>query len=193
MSAVDDILAMRDKQAAPSFSGAMGHAGRAVARGMESSLGGALAGGVGAGLAGAAVTGIGMGAQQLYDAVSKARDFRTMMGSSFNADLHEFQQTRPTQFNEAYNSLRSMNPAVTKDPMTAGHYMRRMMEFQPNAAGGVILESLGASKEIPKDSPFSAFQRSGAQAAASAMKGRGGPRKGEEAEGEQQGEREFQI
>ena len=160
MSAVDDILAMREKKAAPNMAapmGAMGHFGQALATG------------AGAGLAGAVMTGAGIAASSLYQAVAKARDFRTMMGSSFNADLHEYQRAKPVQFNEAYNSLHSVNPAVTKDPMTAGHYMRRMMEFDTSGAGGVILESLSGSKEMPKDSPFRAFQQAGSSAAASAM------------------------
>lgn len=188
MKALDEVLAMREKAGAPSLSsvgnftgGAVGSAGKEIA----GHLGKSLAVGAGAGIAGALVTGAGVAASALYGAATKARDFREMMGSSFNEDLHAMHQERPRQFNEAYSSLRSVNPAVTQDPMTAGVYMRRMMTYDPSGAGGVILESLNATKEIHKARPSpmaGSFQGAGSSAASGAMgdalKGRrGGPQR----------------
>lgn len=174
MSAIDEIL--QAKHAFPSAG--------SIAKG----FGGALVTGAGAGAAGAVMTGAGMAASKLYDAVSKARDFKTMLGSSFNADLQEHYQQRPKQFNEAYSSLRLVNPSVTRDPMTAGHFMRRIMENADSSAGGIILGSLPESKEISKASPFDAFQRTGTQAAGSSMADHFKGRKGRPQEREPEGD-----
>lgn len=133
------------KTAAPN----LGRFGRAV--------GGAAATGLGTAAAGAGVAAVGIAAGKLYDAVTKARDFKTMMGSSFNADLPSLHAERPKEFNEAYSSLRAIQPAFAKDPMIAGTYMRRMMEIRSNNAGGVLLESL--QHEMPPSAMGEAFHR----------------------------------
>ena len=100
-----------------------------------------LTGGAGA-LMTAGVAAAGIAASKIYDAATKVRDFRSMMSSPFNTDLHEHYTSRPRDFNAAYSSLRSVNPDFSKDPMIAGTYMRRMMTYDPASAGGTLVESL---------------------------------------------------
>jgi hypothetical protein len=155
MSAIDDVLAMKKRAAIP---GAVSDFGK--------DLGKALTGGVGAGLAGAAVGGAGIAASKIYDAMTKARDFRSMLGSSFNSDLHGLYKERPKEFNEAYSSLRSFNPAFAKDPMVAGVYMRRIMTLDPHGAGGALVESLQHRKAMPESPMQDILVRGGAEGAA---------------------------
>jgi hypothetical protein len=132
-------------------------------------MGRALAGGAGAGVAAAALSGAGIAAGKIYDAVTKARDFRAMMGSSFNADLSDLHKQRPREFNEAFTSLRTMNPAFTKDPMVAGVYLRRMMSFAPEDAGGTLLDALRSRKDVQESPVFDSFQRAGTSTAGGMM------------------------
>lgn len=165
MSVFDEILKYKTAAGPASMAGEAGK----KALGFGGHLGRALATGAGAGVAGAAVTGAGIAASKIYDAMTKTRDFRNMMGSSFNSDLQPLHQQKPRQFNEAFTSLRSMNPAFTKDPMVAGTYMRRMMENVPEAAGGYLIEALHARKDVPESPMFESFQRAGGGAAGSMM------------------------
>lgn len=164
MSIFDDILEMK-KKAAPVSMGQVGKKGL----GFLGNMGKATAIGAGAGIAGAAISGAGIAASKIYDAATKARDFRAMMGSSFNADLHDYYHQKPRQFNEAYSSLRMMNPEFSKDPMVAGNFMRQMMENRPEVAGGVLLQALHARRDVPPSPMLETFQRSGASAAGGAM------------------------
>lgn len=107
-----------------------------------------LSGGAGA-LATAGIAAAGVAVSKIYDAATKMRDFRAMMGSPFNADLHEHYSSRPHEFNAAYSSLRAVNPDFSKDPMIAGTYMRRMMTFDPASAGGPLIESLQHREKGP--------------------------------------------
>ena len=145
MSAIDDILEVKTATDTAAAGGAM------------SVMGKALAGGAGAAVAGAAVAGAGIAAQKIYDAMTKARDFRAMMGSSFNHDLHPIYQARPKEFNEAYSSLRYVNPEFSKDPMVAGTYMRRTMSFDPAQAGGLMVEALSQRGNMPESQVERAF------------------------------------
>jgi hypothetical protein len=115
-------------------------------------LGGAI--GVGAGLIGA---GVGVAAQKLYDAATKARDFRMML--EHNPDLEEMQQEKPKLFNQAYSTLRTFNPMFAKDPIVAGSYMRNMMT-DPLHAGGVVEKSLDYRDKM-RTPILSAFSRGG--------------------------------
>jgi hypothetical protein len=99
MSIFDEVLKMKTADVAEQSIGFAGHLGRS------------LAAGAGAGVAGAAIAGAGVAASKIYDAMTKVRDFRGMLGSSFNADLTPMYRQRPREFNEAFSSLRSMNPA----------------------------------------------------------------------------------
>ena len=130
-------------------------------------LGPAVTAGLGTALAAGAVAATGMAASHIYDAVTKARDFKSMLASPFNRDLHEMHQSRPQEFNAAFSSLRSINPDFSKDPMVAGSYMRRMMEFSPTAAGGVLVEALGHRDRFPVSAISESFMRGGQQGAQS--------------------------
>lgn len=152
---IEEFIAF--KTAAPN----LGRFGKAV--------GSAAATGLGTAAAGAGIAAVGVAASKLYDAVTKARDFKTMMGSSFNSDLHSLHAERPKEFNEAYSSLRALQPHFAKDPMIAGTYLRRMMQIRPDNAGGVLLDALNF--EAPSSPMGDAFHRGaigGAQAGMSA-------------------------
>lgn len=120
-------------------------------------MGQAFMGGLGTAVAAGAVAATGMAASHIYDAVTKARDFKDMLRSPFNQDLHSLYAERPKEFNAAYSSLRVMNPSFSKDPMVAGTYLRRMMTFTPEAAGGALLESLQYRKSEPENPLEKAF------------------------------------
>ena len=157
MNPVDEFLAL--KHGTPKTAGVnLGNFGGALRD--------SAATGLGVGLAGAGVAMVGVAAQKIWAAATKAHDFKQMMGSSFNADLHEHHAMKPKEFNEAYSSLRIFNPAFAKDPMVAGTYMRRMMTFKPEDAGGTLIEALQHRKNLPDSSVGEAFQHgtmSGAQ------------------------------
>lgn len=103
----------------------------------DAAKGALLTGGVSAGAAG-----LGLAAQKVYDAITKSRDFRLML--EHNPDLHEQLAEKPKLFNQAYSSLRTLNPAFGKDPIIAGSYMRQVMDA-PLTAGGVLEQSLDHS------------------------------------------------
>ena len=119
--------------------------------------------GLGAAAGGAAVAGVGLAASKLYDAATKARDFRQMMEA--NPDLHEAQKSMPEHFNLMYTSLRDMVPQFAKDPLVAGQYMRQMAE-SPGQAGGYIVNAL---RDSPKfEHPIQeSFNRAGLEGAKS--------------------------
>lgn len=130
-------------------------------------LGQAAETGMATALATGAIAATGMAAHKIYEAVTKARDFRDMMGSPFNADLAEHHQTKPKEFNAAFTSLRRMNPTFSQDPMIAGTYMRQMMTYDPATAGGVLVEALGHRRNeqpSPLAEGFHAGGREGAKA-----------------------------
>lgn len=138
---------------------------RSVGRRAAGAVGKGALGGMGAAGGAAAVGAVGVAASKLWDAVTKAHDFRSMMGSTFNADLHELHATQPKQFNEAYSSLRRFNPGFAKDPMVAGTYMRRIMEMRPNVAGGALIDALGHRDRVPPSMVGEMFSRAGQQGA----------------------------
>lgn len=106
-----------------------------------SGVGRAMFGGAQTAMA-AAVVGAGtVGASKVFDALTKGRDFNQMMKSHFNADLHEVRQQNPEAFNEAFTNLRAVNPDLSKNPMVAGTYMRRMFSFDPASAGSILVEA----------------------------------------------------
>jgi hypothetical protein len=102
----------------------------------------AAAGAAGLGAAGAGVAAVSFGAQKLYDAITKRRDFRLML--EHNPDLHEHLERDPKFFNQAYSSLRSVNPQFSKEPLIAGNYMRQMMDAPMTAGGKIELALQGA-------------------------------------------------
>lgn len=108
-----------------------GQLGNRAAKGLVG-VGGAA---VGAG----AVAGATYGAQKLYDAATKARDFRSMLET--NPDLAQKHQEDPRIVNQMFSTLRTFNPAFTRDPVVSGSYIRKMVE-DPMHAGGVATEAL---------------------------------------------------
>jgi hypothetical protein len=97
---------------------------------------------MGAATAGAAalVVGAGMGAKSLYDAVTKAHDFRKML--SFNEDLAAHHAENPKYINAAFSTLRRINPEFSKDPLVAGAFVRQMVAT-PEAAFGLAGQAAG--------------------------------------------------
>lgn len=122
---------------------------------------------VGRGLEGAAATAVVAGgtlaAQKAYDALTKTRDFKNMMTSPFNDDLAQHHEANPHKFNAAFTSLRTVNPELTRDPMTAGAYMRRVMQYDNAGATGVMVEALAQREKMPL-SPLLEASNRGAQA-----------------------------
>jgi hypothetical protein len=102
---------------------------------------------------GAGVAVGGIAAAKIYDAVTKRRDFRSMMAS--NQDLEEEYARDPKMFNQAFTTLRRFTPEFSKDPLIAGTYMRQMMS-SPATAGGVAVSALSAAKDVrrPGQEPF---------------------------------------
>jgi hypothetical protein len=84
-------------------------------------------------------------AGRAYQAITKQHDFNAMLEA--NPELKGEQKRDPKMFNRFYNSLRQMNPQFAAEPVVAGTYMRKMMT-SPEAAGGILVESLQATKGV---------------------------------------------
>lgn len=99
-----------------------------------------LGGAAGQALTGAVATGgvamAGIAASKLFDAATKSRDYRAMLAA--NPEVQEFARESPNQANAMFTSLRNLNPAYSKDPFVAGHFMRQMAAA-PNDAGGYLM------------------------------------------------------
>ncbi len=108
-----------------------GNLGAAAGRGVVNA--GFAAAGAGA-VAGAAV-----GAQKLYDAATKARDFRAMLEA--DPRLAQMHQEDPRRVNQMFSTLRTFNPGFTRDPIVASHYVLQMAE-SPGIAGSVAVGTL---------------------------------------------------
>jgi hypothetical protein len=80
----------------------------------------------------------GVAVSKLYDAATKARDYRSML--AINPEVREFAATNPARANALFTSLRRINPEFSKDPFVAGEYMRRFSEF-PGREGGYMIEA----------------------------------------------------
>jgi hypothetical protein len=171
---LDDFLATRPKTAAASLPN----------RGMKKqALGNPFAGMGGqakdtllragaTGLVGAAGAGLGAAVQHLYDAATKSRDFRTML--DHNPDLHEQLQQNPKMFNQAFSTLRTMNPMFSRDPLIAGTYMRQMMD-SPLTAGGKAVEAL--SHRQPASSILDMFAKGTMEGAKAGLRPQPGGRR----------------
>ena len=122
------------------------------------SLAGHVGGGLALGVAAAATSGVGLAAHKAYEALTRGRDFRRMMADPFNKDLKEYHDRDPAVFNAGFNGLRNANHDLSANPMTAGSYMRRMMEFSPDQAGSVLIEA--RNNRLDEMNPLQeAFQR----------------------------------
>lgn len=94
----------------------------------------------------AGVAALAGAARKAYGAATKSRDFKFML--EVNQDLAEHQANDPKMFNQFYNSLRTLNPTFASDPVVAGSYLRKMMEF-PHNAGPILVDSVGAAPKLP--------------------------------------------
>jgi hypothetical protein len=90
-----------------------------------------------------ALAGTVMAIRKIHGAMTKQRDFKQMM--QLNPHLADAQAQRPEMFNQAYSSLRKMNPTLTADPLVAGAYMNKMMVLNPEQAGMILVDAAGAS------------------------------------------------
>lgn len=89
---------------------------------------------------GAAIVGAGaMAVNKIRGSISRNNDFRAMMQA--DPELRDIQKERPQFFNQAYNSLRRVNPTFGSDPIIAGGYMRKMMA-NPDAAGLTLAQTV---------------------------------------------------
>lgn len=138
-----------------------------LGEGMGKHFGTALMAGAGTAVAGAAVTALAPAAANIFNAITKKRDFNQMMQSPFNTDLHEHLSARPKEFNLAFSSLRSVTPEITRDPMIAGQYMRRVMQSTPDTAGGIVLEALQHKEKFGPGVVSEAFGRGATEGARS--------------------------
>lgn len=98
---------------------------------------------VGGGLAGMGMLAAGgaMAIGKIRESISKKNDFKQMM--QIDPELKGIQGERPAFFNQAYSSLRRMNPQFGSDPIVAGSYMRKMMA-NPDAAGLTLAQTVKA-------------------------------------------------
>lgn len=108
-----------------------GNLGTAAGRGVVNA--GFAAAGAGAVAAGA------LGAQKLYDAATKARDFRAMLEA--DPRLAQMHAEDPRRVNQMFSTLRTFNPSFTRDPIVASHYVHQMTE-DPVHAGAMATEAL---------------------------------------------------
>lgn len=125
--------------------GGFGHSfGNAMRQGLNPSRLGesaanAVLGAGGAALAAGAVAGGVRGVQALYDVATEARDFRAMLEN--DPDLKRKHEEEPKLVNRMFTTLRTFNPAFTRDPVVAGSYVRQMVE-DPMHAGTMATEAL---------------------------------------------------
>jgi hypothetical protein len=161
---VEEFLAVKEKTAGmgSSFTNAFSK--------LPQHMGHAAAGAVAAGAVGLAGAGISAAAGKIFDAATKGHDFRSMMQA--NEDLHPHYEADPKKFNLMFNTLRTMNPEYSKDPLVAGSFIRRMIE-SPMGIGGIAGEALQHRGDFPESIFGTAheFARGGAQTgAAESMK-----------------------
>lgn len=103
---------------------------------------------IGTGVA-AATAGIVPAVKRIMGAITKRHDFNMML--EHNPDLRDAQRQNPKLFNQAYTSLRSMNPQFAADPLVAGGLMSRIM-VEPTAAHQILRDSYMANR--PSASPM---------------------------------------
>lgn len=134
---VDEYFETKEAGFGRSFANEVGNALRPGNLGMAAGRGAVNAGFAAAGAG--AVAGAAMGAQKLYDAATKARDFRAMLEA--DGRLAQLHQENPRLVNQMFSTLRSFNPSFTRDPIVASHYVFQMAET-PTHAGSVAVSSL---------------------------------------------------
>lgn len=132
MNPLDEYLSSKpaagEKRAAGQLSfpfaarGALSRAAGAMGQGALQSVGAAA----GVGLVGAAA--------HAFGAVSKRKDFRTML--EYNEDIKQLHEEDPERVNRFYDSARRLAPGLASDPYVAAHLIRNMSESSagPGAA-----------------------------------------------------------
>jgi hypothetical protein len=150
MNPLDEFLEEKRASYQPTLPGmgaSVGDLARSAGRSFAQKLPGAAASAASSAAIAGGVTAGGIAAQKIYDAITKRRDFRQMMAS--NPDLDEDYQRDPKLFNQMFSTLRTFQPAFTRDPLVAGNYMRQMAG-SPLTAGGVAVQAIGAGKDIKR-------------------------------------------
>lgn len=104
---------------------------------------------IGAGAAIAAAAAV-PAANKIIGAITKRHDFTAMM--EHNPELRDHLAKDPKLFNQAYTSLRNLNPTFAKDPLVAGGLMQQIMS-SPAVAPGVLTEAYRAQRQ-PSFSPM---------------------------------------
>lgn len=144
---LDDYLSEKTASWGGGFSNTFG-------KGVRSGFGGRALGqtaatglvGTGTALAGTAVAaGAVYGAQAMYDAATKTRDFRNMLEADPRLQL--LHQEDPRRVNQMFSTLRTMNPSFTKDPIVAATYVHQMAS-NPETAGMTAVEALGHREKM---------------------------------------------
>lgn len=157
MSAVDEVM---EKCALLGF-GSVGQFGSAVG----DTAGRAFGYGAGTAIAGTALYGIQAAAGKVYDAATKARDFKSMMEA--HPDL---QERDPRAVQQAFTTLRTFNSDFSRDPMVAGAAVKQLVANPESAAGfaGQLLESRGKMQGGMQDM-FSASAQHGLRGGVDSM------------------------
>lgn len=107
--------------------------------------------GAGAAALGAgAIAAVGGGVHMIYDAVTKARDFKNMLAE--NEDVAQMHAENPRAVNRMFSSLRTFAPEFTADPMVAGAYVRQMVD-SPNGAPGFISGAIDSRRKLLGNKP----------------------------------------
>jgi hypothetical protein len=90
---------------------------------------------------------------KIRESIGRRQDFKAMM--EIDPELKDLQAERPAFFNQAYNSLRRLNPAFGSDPIVSGSFMRKMMA-NPDAAGLTLAQTVKAPAVPPSATSFNA-------------------------------------
>jgi hypothetical protein len=91
---------------------------------------GALGHGLAVAGAGAAMAGIAQGAEAIFNAATKSRDFNRML--EHHPDLRDRDQKAVTS---AFTTVRALNPQYSSQPLIAGAAVKNLLEFPGGAVG----------------------------------------------------------
>lgn len=142
MDAIDDFLTQYGTKTAGPRLDALGKPFSTAMENMPGTFAGALAGGVALSMAAA----IPVAASHIYNAATKARDFRAML--SYSPDLQEAHRANPKAVLMAYDTLRRMNPELSKDPLTSAAFVREL-HADPRVALGLAETALKLAPKGP--------------------------------------------
>ena len=152
MNPVEEFLQIKQAGKGGGIMRALGKAREAIGGSIAEATGHPLSKALGWGLATSAGIGLGygvggIGAEKLYDAATKSRDFKQMMEA--NPHLQAYQKEDPAGFGRMFSALRRMNPEFSREPLVAGAYMHEAMETPPEERGMVAVKALQAAKPLP--------------------------------------------